>query len=62
MLGSLILYLKGMRRMMFQLSRFYYRVFGSGVLSWGKRLEVELRAVWGYWVSGVGIGVERGLR
>ena len=26
MLGSLILYLKGMRRMMFQLSGFYYRV------------------------------------
>ena len=25
-LGSLILYLKGMRRMMFQLSGFYYRV------------------------------------
>ena len=25
MLGSLILYLKGMRRMMFQLSGFYYR-------------------------------------
>ena len=32
-LGSLILYLKGMRRMMFQLSGFYYkglRVKGSG--------------------------------
>ena len=27
-LGSLILYLKGMRRMMFQLSGFYYRVSG----------------------------------
>ena len=26
MLGSLILYFKGMRRMMFQLSGFYYRV------------------------------------
>ena len=25
MLGSLIIYLKGMRRMMFQLSGFYYR-------------------------------------
>ena len=27
MLGSLILYLKGIRRMMFQLSGFYYRVY-----------------------------------
>ena len=26
MLGSLILYLKGMRRMMFQLSGFYYKL------------------------------------
>ena len=30
MLGSLILYLKGMRIMMFQLSGFYCRVFGFG--------------------------------
>ena len=34
MLGSLIIYLKGMRRMMFQLSGFYYRlqlkIFASG--------------------------------
>ena len=29
MLGSLILYLKGMRRMMFQLSGFYYNYFLS---------------------------------
>ena len=28
MLGSLILYLKGMRIVMFQLSSFYYRVLG----------------------------------
>ena len=28
-LGSLILYLKGIRIMMFQLSGFYYRVLGS---------------------------------
>ena len=26
MLGSLIIYLKGMRRMMFQLAGFYYRI------------------------------------
>ena len=38
MLGSLILYLKGMRIMMFQLSGFYcrgfwgFRVWGAGVL------------------------------
>ena len=31
MLGSLILYLKGMRRMMFQLSGFYCRVLGLRV-------------------------------
>ena len=30
-LGSLILYLKGMRKMMFQLSGFYYRFFGVKV-------------------------------
>ena len=30
MLGSLIIYLKGMRRMMFQLSGFYYRFRVSG--------------------------------
>ena len=29
MLGSLIIFLKGMRRMMFQLSGFYYRVWGG---------------------------------
>ena len=29
MLGSLILYLKGMRIMMFQLSGFYYRVLNA---------------------------------
>ena len=34
MLGSLILYLKGMRIMMFQLSGFCYRVFWA----WGVRL------------------------
>ena len=27
MLGSLVLYLKGMRRMMFQVSGFYYKVY-----------------------------------
>ena len=31
MLGSLIIFLKGMRRMMFQLSGFYYRVSGLGL-------------------------------
>ena len=31
MLGSLILYLKGMRIMMFQLSGYYYRVEGIGL-------------------------------
>ena len=31
MLGSLILYLKGMRIMMFQLFGFYYRVWDWGV-------------------------------
>ena len=45
MLGSLILYLKGMRRMMLQLSGFYCRVmglpglrvlgFGLRVFAWG---------------------------
>ena len=30
MLGSLVLYLKGMRRMMFQLSGFYYKGFYKG--------------------------------
>ena len=29
MLGSPIIFLKGMRRMMFQLSGFYYREFGA---------------------------------
>ena len=32
MLGSLILYLKGMRIMMFQLSGFYYTLNGFGTL------------------------------
>ena len=32
MLGPLILYLKGMRRMMFQLSGFYYRLAGKPVV------------------------------
>ena len=36
MLGSLILYLKGMRIMMFQLSGFYCtRLDGSGFRVWG---------------------------
>ena len=42
MLGSLILYLKGMRIMMFQLSGFYYKAFmisGS--------LQSELSDFWG---------------
>ena len=30
-LGSLIIFLKGMRRMMFQLSGFYYRVSALGL-------------------------------
>ena len=34
-LGSLILYLKGMRRMMFQLSGFYYKKVGYSGLRWG---------------------------
>ena len=33
MLGSLILYLKGMRRMMFQLSGFYYKSSELSVLA-----------------------------
>ena len=32
--GSLILYLKGMRRMMFQLSGFYYKIFGFRAYGW----------------------------
>ena len=35
MLGSLIIYLKGMRRMMFQLSGFYYRGLGVQGLGFG---------------------------
>ena len=31
MLGSLIIYLKGMRRMMFQLSGFYYKTKNMGL-------------------------------
>ena len=48
MLGSLVLYLKGMRRMMFQVSGFYYRVKGSGHL-------LGLR-IW-FLVSGGGLGI-----
>ena len=33
MLGSLILYLKGMRIVMFQLSGFYYRALGHYIFS-----------------------------
>ena len=39
MLGSPILYLKGMRILMFQLSGFYYRVSGSGVQGLGFRVQ-----------------------
>ena len=38
MLGSLVLYLKGMRTIMFQLSGFYYsrgRLSASGFRDWG---------------------------
>ena len=35
MLGSLIIYLKGMRRMMFQLSGFYYMYRGADFQSMG---------------------------
>ena len=37
MLGSLILYLKGMRRMMFQLSGFYYNLIPDGARSADQR-------------------------
>ena len=40
MLGSLILYLKGMRIMMFQLSGFYPKFEAKGVFGFG---------VWGSW-------------
>ena len=36
MLGSLILYIKGMRILMFQLSGFYCRVLEFRVLEYGK--------------------------
>ena len=38
MLGALIVYLKGMRRMMFQLSGFYYKSLEKGRLA---RVEVS---------------------
>ena len=44
MLGSLIIYLKGMRRMIFQLSGFYYKVtmpVTGGLLARGCALEGE---------------------
>ena len=40
MLGSLIIYLKGMRRMMFQLSGFYYKACGFRV--WGLNVAKAL--------------------
>ena len=45
MLGSLILYLKGMRIMMFQLSGFYCRVLGDRVSDFG--VYRGLGKVWG---------------
>ena len=39
MLGSLILYLKGMRRMMFQLSGFYFRIEELGLRKVGVRVQ-----------------------
>ena len=44
MLGSLILYLKGMRRMMFQLSGFYYSTAHSSAVRLGDlRAKVSRR-------------------
>ena len=41
MLGSPIIFLKGMRRMMFQLSGFYYREFGGLLVgSWDRACRV----------------------
>ena len=40
-LGSPIIFLKGMRRMMFQLSGFYYREFGGLLVgSWDRACRV----------------------
>ena len=54
MLGSLILYLKGMRRMMFQLSGFYCRELGlqevgkqllfGGFRNWGTQKKSTLNS------------------
>ena len=47
MLGSLILYLKGMRTTMFQLSGFYCRGMGLGGLGfrWLRQFSLELKAL-----------------
>ena len=57
-LGSPILYLKGMRIMMFQLSGFYCRVLGfpSRVAFTGSiRVHYGFRS-WGFWFKVLGLG------
>ena len=63
MLGSLILYLKGMRRMMFQLSGFYYKYLTTFILGcvashWGSHLRIwglDTGALWECKVRGAGL-------
>ena len=49
MLGSLILYLKVMRRMMFQLSGFYYKTSGCRNRDDGYS-KVFISGRWRYWI------------
>ena len=61
MLGSLILYLKGMRIMMFQLSGYYYRSGLCGFNETPDPLQVEsfldaklhIEAIWGFRKLGI---------
>ena len=48
MLGSLILYLKGMRIMMFQLSGYYYRPQAVMSRVSGARPKKALRSTWSF--------------
>ena len=53
MLGSPILYLKGWRILMFQLSGFYYRINQGWVLRFSGFLVLGL----GFWVRALGFGI-----
>ena len=57
MLGSPILYLKGMRRMMFQLSGFYYMIYCSylGTIRGMVMLEGVSKAWVGFRVNGLSV-------